>query len=80
VSELAGGVPEENAQRLRLALAGGDTAAHRDALVIGAALALEVTGAEPDFASAVARARRALADGDGGRLLERIDEFAATEQ
>jgi anthranilate phosphoribosyltransferase len=76
-ADLAGGEPEENAARLRLALAGGDTEAHRDALALGAGLALEVTGTERDFARAVARARRALADGAGAALLERIDAFAA---
>ena len=41
-----------------------------------AALALEVTGAEPDARSAVARARTALASGAGTRLLDRIAAFA----
>jgi anthranilate phosphoribosyltransferase len=65
-----------NAARLREALAGRDTAAHRDALVLGAALALEVTGAEPDSRRAVARARTALTSGAGERLLVRIGTFA----
>ena len=41
-----------------------------------AALALEVTGAEPDARSAVARARTTLASGAGTRLLDRIAAFA----
>jgi anthranilate phosphoribosyltransferase len=65
-----------NAARLREALAGRDTAAHRDALVLNAALALEVTGAERDAASAVARARETLSSGAGSKLLERIAAFA----
>jgi anthranilate phosphoribosyltransferase len=44
--------------------------------VLGAALALEVTGAEPNARSAVARARRVLASGAGTRLLDRITAFA----
>jgi anthranilate phosphoribosyltransferase len=77
LDDLRGGDAAHNAERLREALAGRDTAAHRDALALNAALALEVTGAEPDARSAVARARAALADGAGTRLLERIAAFAA---
>jgi len=74
--DLRGGTPASNAARLRAALAGGDTAAHRDALVIGAALALEVTGKAADFATAIAEARAAL--GPAGRaFLERLDRYVA---
>ncbi len=45
LEDLRGTDAASNAARLREALAGRDTAAHRDALVLGAALALEVTGA-----------------------------------
>jgi anthranilate phosphoribosyltransferase len=76
LDDLRGGDAAVNAARLREALAGRDTAAHRDALALNAALALEVTGTEPDAASAVAHARRALASGAGSRLLERIAAFA----
>jgi anthranilate phosphoribosyltransferase len=76
LEDLRGTDAASNAARLREALAGRDTAAHRDALVLGAALALEVAGAEPDARSAVARARAALARGDGAKLLERITTFA----
>ena len=61
---------------MREALAGRDTRAHRDALVLNAALALEVTGAERDAESAVARARKTLASGAGSRLLDCIAAFA----
>lgn len=76
-TDLLGGDAPGNAARLREALCGRDTAAHRDALVLGAALALEVTGAQPDAPSAVARARAALASGAGERLLAAIAAFAA---
>ena len=79
VADLTGGEPDENARRMRAAIAGGDTRAHRDALITGAALAIEVTGSAPDFATAVRRARAALDDGDGARFLERLDAFAAAE-
>jgi anthranilate phosphoribosyltransferase len=79
-AELAGGDPADNAARLRAALQGADTAAHRDALLAGAALALEVTGSAADFPTAVAAARRAIEDGAARRLLERLDAFASTEK
>jgi anthranilate phosphoribosyltransferase len=53
--------------------------AHRDALVLGAALALEVTGTEPDAARAIDRARRAIDNGAASELLDRIAAFAAEE-
>jgi len=74
--DLLGGSPEENAARLAAALRGDDTAAHRDALALGAGLALEVTGAADSFAAGVARARDALASGLGTAQLERIAAFS----
>jgi anthranilate phosphoribosyltransferase len=62
---------------LRAALAGGDSAAHRDALALGAGLALEVTGVCRDLSQGVERARGAMADGTAARLLERFDAFTA---
>jgi anthranilate phosphoribosyltransferase len=79
-AELAGGEAAGNAARLEAALAGHDSAAHRDALVIGAALALEVTGREPDFARAIARARTALDDGSAAAFLDRLAGFVAAEK
>jgi anthranilate phosphoribosyltransferase len=78
-ADLAGGEPADNAARLKAALEGGDTAAHRDALVTGAALALEVTSAEANFAAAIARARQAIDDGAGRTLLAHILAFAAED-
>jgi anthranilate phosphoribosyltransferase len=79
-AELTGGEAAENAARLSEALRGRDSAAHRDALVIGAALALEVTGAEPDFASAIRRARTALDDGSAAAFLDSLATFIAGEK
>jgi anthranilate phosphoribosyltransferase len=75
--DLLGAQATVNAERLGHALAGGDTAAHRDALALGAGLALEVTGVEPDLASAVARARKALQDGTAAAFLARLQRFGA---
>jgi anthranilate phosphoribosyltransferase len=76
LEDLRGTDAASNAARLREALAGRDTVAHRDALVLGAALALEVTGEEPDARRAVARARAALDGGAGAKLLAAITDFA----
>ena len=73
--ELRGADSATNAARLKAALAGGDTPGHRDALVLGAALALEVTGLAPDAPSAIARARAGLASGAAGRLVEGLATF-----
>ena len=73
--DLEGGTPEENATRLRAALSGGDTAAHRDALALGAALALELTGVVTDAEAGVERARKALTDGTGAQFIEGLESF-----
>lgn len=67
--DLLGGEAELNAERLRGALAGEDTRAHRDALALGAALALEVTGTAPDLGSGVEMARAAIDDGRAAALV-----------
>jgi len=50
--------------------------AHREALALGAGLALEVFGAEPTLAQGIQRARAAIDDGSAQRLLERLREFS----
>jgi anthranilate phosphoribosyltransferase len=76
--DLAGGTAVENAARLAAALRGGDTQAHRDALILGAALALEVTGQSADLGTAVTRARETIAQGSAGRLLDTLAAFGRT--
>ena len=73
--DLMGGDAGENSERLAAALRGKDSMAHRDALALGAALALEVTGTEPDASRAVERARQALADGSGENFLNQLQAF-----
>jgi len=73
--ELAGGDAGENARSLEAAL-GGEPGAHREALVLGAALALEVSGAESTMARGIERARAAIDDGSAQRLLERLRDFS----
>lgn len=78
-ADLAGGEPEENAKRLQDALRGEDTAAHRDALALGAGLALEVTGRASDMAAGVEQARAAISNGSAAELLQDIASFAADQ-
>lgn len=72
---LAGGDAARNAVGLQAVFAGEDRGPHRDALVLNAALALEVTGSVPDPAAGIHAAQDALDRGDGVRLLERIRAF-----
>ena len=71
-ADLRGGEAEENASRLRAALQGDDTGPHRDALALGAGLALEVCGLATSLAEGVNRARDAMRRGDGTRALDRM--------
>ncbi len=73
--DLLGGEAQENADRLVAALSGEDTQAHRDALTLGAALALEVSGAERDAERAIERTRRTLEDGSAAEFLQRLRAF-----
>jgi anthranilate phosphoribosyltransferase len=78
--ELAGGDAAYNAAALERVLRGREHGAHRDALLLGAALALEVTGREPDRERAVRQAARALDEGAGGELLTRLASFGAAHR
>ncbi|MGD8494574.1 MAG: anthranilate phosphoribosyltransferase [Gemmatimonadales bacterium] len=73
---LLGGDAAFNARALRAALSGED-GPHRDALTLGAALALEVTGRARDLAEGLEIARGAIDAGDAGRLLDRLSRFGA---
>jgi anthranilate phosphoribosyltransferase len=73
---LAGGDAVHNAARLRAVLTGEERGAHRDALALGCALALEVTGAASDWREGLAQAHAALDDGRAARLIDRIGRGA----
>jgi anthranilate phosphoribosyltransferase len=75
LDELRGADAATNARRLGEALRGGDARGHRDALILGAALALEVTGRAPDAHRGVRLARAALESGAAARLLDALAEF-----
>lgn len=70
--ELRGGNAEHNARRLAAVLRGEEQGAHRDALVIGAALAAEVTGLVADPRSGAELARAAITGGRGAALLAKL--------
>jgi anthranilate phosphoribosyltransferase len=72
VADLLGGDAEENAARLRAALQGEEQGAHLDALLLSAALALELTGRAGSPAEAVALARGAVEDGRARAQLESL--------
>jgi anthranilate phosphoribosyltransferase len=71
---LMGGDALFNAAAMHRVLRGGEFGAHRDALVLGAALALEVTGHALHPLAAAARAATAI---DDGRALALLDTLAA---
>jgi len=77
---LAGADAAHNALELRRVLDGRATGAHRDALLLGAALALEVTGRETSPTEAVARAAQAIDTGVAAALLSRLERFGADEK
>lgn len=74
--ELVGGDPADNAEAIRRVFK-GEKGAHRDALVLGAALALRVTGSAVD--DAIRSASAVLDDGGAGRLLEKLTALAGQE-
>ncbi|MEQ9097121.1 MAG: anthranilate phosphoribosyltransferase [Phycisphaerales bacterium] len=70
--QLKGGTPGENAAALARVLHGEDTGPHRDALVLTAGLALEVSGKAASLAQGITMAAAAITDGRAGRLLHRL--------
>lgn len=74
--DLIGGEPDENAEAIRRVFA-GEPGPHRDALVLGAALALRVTGS--DSAASLKRAEEAIDSGAAAALLARLGEVSSQE-
>ena len=70
--ELAGGDAAHNARELERVFNGDDTGAHRDALLMGTSLVLEVMGAAKDAKDGVARAADAIDGGAAGAFLGRL--------
>ena len=76
-ADLAGGNIAHNAAALRAVFEGRDKGAHRDALLIGAALALELVGREHDPRAAAAMAGVAIDSGRARELLDKLSRFGA---
>lgn len=74
-SDLAGGDAAANARALEAALDGRDRGPHRDALVLGAGLVLELTGRARGLTRGLKAAAQALDAGAGARLLARLRAF-----
>ena len=74
-ADLAGGDALHNAGELRAVLEGRDRGPHRDCLLLGAALALEVVGEARHPREGVERAVHAIESGAARRVLEALDRF-----
>lgn len=77
--DLAGGDAPENARRIRAALSGG-SGPDRNAIVLGAALALEVTGQAPDLVHGLAAAEQAIDAGAAVTVLNQLDGPYSTRE
>jgi anthranilate phosphoribosyltransferase len=71
-AELAGGDAQHNARALRAVLTGEDRGSHRDCLLLGTALALEVAGAAASPREALERAATAIDSGAAARVLQAL--------
>jgi anthranilate phosphoribosyltransferase len=71
-ADLAGGDAARNAAELRRVFSGEDRGAHRDALLMGSSLVLEVLGQAQDARDGMAIAAAALDDGSAQAFLERL--------
>jgi len=76
-SALAGGDAQYNARALRAVLSGDDRGAHRDCLLLGASLALEVAGLVNTPREGVDRAAHAIDSGAAGKVIESLAAFGA---
>ena len=75
--DLAGGDAQHNAHALRAVLTGDDRGAHRECLLLGAALALEVAGMAKDLREGAERAAQAIDSGAAARLLDSLAAFGS---
>jgi len=73
--QLAGGDAQFNARALEAVLNGEDQGPHRDALLLGAGLVLELTGQVDGLDDGIAKARESLDSGESASVLERLRAF-----
>jgi anthranilate phosphoribosyltransferase len=76
-TDLKGGDPAYNAEHLRAVLEGRDRSAHRNAIVLQAALVLELLD-KAHGCEAARMAEDAIESGAGKAMLERLAEFGKT--
>lgn len=79
VSDLVGGDAQHNARSLQGVLRGEDRGPHRDCLLLGAALALEVAGEVRDPREGIERAAQAIDSGAARRVLETLTALQRRE-
>jgi len=70
--DLKGGDSTANAEAFVRVMTGDDEGPHRDALLMGASLVLEVAGQAADCTDGVAQAKEAI---DSGRAAQFLDKF-----
>jgi len=75
VEDLKGGDAAYNAVHLRAVLEGREQGAHRNALILQAALVLELLGKAASAQDAASMAQDAIESGAGRRLLEKLTAF-----
>jgi len=75
--DLAGDDAASNARALEAVLTGRDLGPHRDALLLGAGLLLELTSRARGLGRGIDKARAALESGAGARLLEKLRHWGA---
>ena len=73
--DLRGGDAAHNAAELTRVMSGEDRGAHRDALVMGTSLVLEVTGSARDPAEGVAQAAAAIDNGHAAAFLNKFHNY-----
>ncbi len=75
-ADLAGGDATHNAAALEQVLTNRDRGAHQDALVLGTALLLEVTGRVRTMADGARQAAAAISDGRSAKLLKQLRAYS----
>lgn len=76
-ADLAGGDATYNARALAAVLRGEDRGPHRDCLVLGTGLALELSGAVRSLPEGMAQAAAAIASGAAARVLDGLARFGS---
>jgi anthranilate phosphoribosyltransferase len=79
-TDLQGGDAKHNAEALETVLIGREFGPHRDALLLGAGLLLEVTGRARTLETGIKSASAAIDNGDAKKLLRQLRAFSESLQ